>query len=68
VHIVKGWLLFVGVQHLALETARAIIRTNQEAHARMVTSMMDTASREMDRYVARWGTEGKVKDDEPAQR
>lgn len=55
----KGWLLFVGAQHLVLETARALIRTNQEAHARMVTSLQSTAEREMDRYVARWGTEGK---------
>jgi hypothetical protein len=59
VHVVKGWLLFVGAQHLALETLRAIVRTNQEAHARMVDSLQSAAEREMDRYVARWGTEGK---------
>jgi len=62
----KQWLLFVGAQHLAFETMRAIIRTNQAAHARMVSSMQADAEREMDRYVARWGTEGKAKTDEHA--
>jgi hypothetical protein len=60
----KQWLLFVGVQHLAFETMKAIVRTNQQAHARMVTSLQAAASQEMDRYVAQWGTEGKVNDGE----
>lgn len=58
--VVKQWLLFIGAQHLVFETAKAILRNNQEAHARMVTRLQIEAETEMDRYVARWGTEGKV--------